>query len=298
MSIEDNKEKDDLTSELADVLEDSLKVHVDEEENAEQEQETPESEEQVEEDSAQESEDEDAEDDEQETQEESSGESEEASDEADGQEDKATELSEVEQLKKDNEELRVQMEHLSGFAAQIPPKEVQANGEQTQEKVQQTPPKQEAVKFVTEETFDKMLTDADSMNTIITDVFNKASAKAVEDTYRKVPFLVQRLVQQQSTLNSMVTDFYETNKDLVPYKKFVGFVSNEIASEHPDWEYNKLLEETGKTVRKRINLRQVTDSANTKPPNKKPAFAKGSKAKKGSLKQLTELEQDIMELID
>ena len=72
-----------------------------------------------------------------------------------------------------------------------------------------------------------------------------------------VPQVANQLVDQQFVLRTSVQSFYDENKDLLPHKKYVGFVSNEIASQHADWDLPKILEETEKEVRNRLKLAKV-----------------------------------------
>ncbi len=99
--------------------------------------------------------------------------------------------------------------------------------------------------------------DSNNFNALLTTVVNTA----VERSLRLMPQIATQLVDQQITLKTVVNDFYTDNKDLVPHKKYVGFVSNEIASQHPDWGLTQILQETEKEVRNRLRLSRVADNA-------------------------------------
>ena len=64
----------------------------------------------------------------------------------------------------------------------------------------------------------------------------------------------------------MNEDFYTENKDLVPFKKVVGAVFEDILSENPDKTYNELLPKVAEETRKRLDLHKKAVSDDDPPP--------------------------------
>jgi hypothetical protein len=130
---------------------------------------------------------------------------------------------------------------------------------------------------LTEDEFNAAITTREGLNKALRKVYELGVAHSIEQSMLKVAPIVQSQVQQYVAINNMVSDFYKNNEDLIPYRNFVGFISNQLASAHPDWGYAKLFEESEKEVRKQLgsalqkNAQEQGASANKA---KKPAFAR------------------------
>jgi len=93
----------------------------------------------------------------------------------------------------------------------------------------------------------------------------------------------------------MVKEFYGANEDLLGAKRTVAMYSNEVHSEHPDWEVKDVFNEAGARTRKALGLR----ASATKPkPKQNPAFAKQRGARKGGGEEPTDLQKDIDDLME
>lgn len=102
-----------------------------------------------------------------------------------------------------------------------------------------------------------------------------------ENVVRAIPDIVKNNVVLNATLKEINEKFYNENKDLVPFKKVVGVVFEELASQNPDKSYRYFVDsdETtkesilSKEVRKRLDLykKAVTNKDDTPPdlPRKK-----------------------------
>jgi hypothetical protein len=235
---------------------------------------------------------------------------EEVKEEVKSEEQKEVELSEVEKIKKENEELKKHLEEIAERIITPKPKQ-QTEQEIADAKAEKDRQSKQILKFLpSDEVFDEVMKDSNNFNALLTTVVNTA----VERSLRLMPQIATQLVDQQITLKTVVNDFYIDNKDLVPHKKYVGFVSNEIASQHPDWGLTQILQETEKEVRNRLKLSRVADNtalgqtkvqqiersaARTAPVN--PGFVPGGGGgRKGSASSdgnLSVQEKDIMSLI-
>ena len=94
--------------------------------------------------------------------------------------------------------------------------------------------------------------------------------------------------------------FYKVNEDLLPYRQFVGFVANELASQNPDWEIDAVFDKTASEVRTRLGIKKkIVDKATL--AKTKPAFAQAKKSNSRESTEkpnLTEMEQQIQDMLD
>jgi len=117
-------------------------------------------------------------------------------------------------------------------------------------------------KFVEkDEDIDKVLKTPEAFNTFMTGVV----VKAVEGALRKLPEVVIPMARNQVSIMSTIQDFYQSNKDLLQYKEFVGYVANEISAKRPELSLAELLDESEKEVRTRLKLKKAAE-AGVMPP--------------------------------
>jgi len=107
------------------------------------------------------------------------------------------------------------------------------------------------VPFVRDEAaLDEVFKTAGNFNQFMTNVVGFA----VQSVYKSIPQMIQRVADQQVSLRMAAKEFYDNNKDLTPYKDYVGVVTNELVAKNPDWNLAKVIEEVGTEVRKRLKL--------------------------------------------
>lgn len=143
----------------------------------------------------------------------------------------------------------------------------------------------------------------EGLNAILNEVATQARASGdtkmvdvvVEKILRSIPQLVAGQIVQQNAINEVVKEFYDANKDLLGAKRTVAMYSNEVHSEHPDWEVQKVFNEAGGRTRKALGLKA---SAVKPKPKRNPAFAKQRGARKGGGEEGTDLQKDIDELME
>ena len=101
-----------------------------------------------------------------------------------------------------------------------------------------------------------------------------------EQVLQSIPTLVGQTVARQTTLKSTVDQFYKDNADLLPHMKYVGYIANEVQSEHADWSVPQVLEEASKRSRTNLNLAERAakiekdQQDNKAKESRKPTFAK------------------------
>lgn len=174
---------------------------------------------------------------------------------------------------------------------------------------QQASAEQKPAFLESEDALNMALDKVENFNALLEKVVERAREEAVEKVLLSIPQLATQLVNQQMTLRMAADEFYKVNADLEPYRNFVGFVTNEIASAHPDYDLRTLLDETAKEVRKRIGLSGMAPSAQNRqaaPPGSpaaagpdSPAFAHGPGARPGRAQasNINPQEQQILDLL-
>lgn len=115
------------------------------------------------------------------------------------------------------------------------------------------PPSPVVTDFVADQAeMDKVLDNPKELNALLAKVHNKA----IEGMLKVMPNVIDTVVKTQMELRGSVADFYNTNKDLIPHKQFVGYTVNDLMGKNPDWPMTKVFSELGKEVRSRIGLKQ------------------------------------------
>ena len=126
---------------------------------------------------------------------------------------------------------------------------------------------------------DDVVSDPKALNQLLNNVHRKALERArlelkqsSENVVRSIPDIVRNVTMLTTRLKKISDDFYNENKDLVPWKKTVGAVMEELISENPDKTYKELLPQVASEVRRRVGLyREATrqDGPPSPPPRRK-----------------------------
>ena len=233
---------------------------------------------------------EDQEDDDESSEEDSdSGDEEGGEDSEEGEEEGDEELSEVELLRQELAEMREQL------AEKDQPEE--------EEKPTLEVGEIEDVDFMVEADFEDALSDPKKFNESLNKVFKESVTRAVSQTteqvLRAIPNVVKNSVAQQVALQKSTDKFYANNPDLAKHKKTIATVAEKVLSDNPEITINDLLLKVETAARKKLALKKVVQDKSSK---KKPAFAKGSskggKVNKKSKPQLSELDQQISDMLE
>jgi hypothetical protein len=211
------------------------------------------------------------------------------------------EKSELDRIREENVSLRLHIEEVVGKLSAPKPQQV-ATPEQQRAAAEQTA--RQILQFIPDnEKFDVAMSDAKNFNALLTSVVNTA----VERSIRVMPQIMSTLVDHQMTLKSAVTDFYRVNDDLVPHKKYVGFVANEVTAAHPDWELENVLKEVEGQVRGKLGLARSSSqsvspigresTARQSNPGFVPSSGGSRRGSTTSTGNLSRQEKDILDLI-
>lgn len=159
------------------------------------------------------------------------------------------------------------------------------------EKVEEEPTSPEPLKLETQDfigdvEIEDVLGDKDSFNTILNAVYSKGVTDArtilEEQVLRDIPNIVRTNVSLMTEMKDSSDKFYTENPDLVPFKKVVATVFEEVASDHPDKDYKELLNEVGKEARHRLDLhKKAVENPTNKQGPRLPKSRGGSRNSDG-----------------
>lgn len=150
--------------------------------------------------------------------------------------------------------LREQATELAGKVVAGPVKPTLTPEQQEAERVKNA---NRVLNFVkSPEAYDEVFKTHENFNALLTSVVNTAISQAL----RMVPQVTTQYVDQQFTLRTAASEFYREHEDLIPHRQYVGFISNEVHAEHPDWDISEILKEAEKRTRERLKLPKTTVS--------------------------------------
>ena len=129
--------------------------------------------------------------------------------------------------------------------------------------------------FLTAEELDEII---DKPELILT-----AIQRSNEHVMQQAKMMVSGEINRQIMITKAVTEFYDANKDLAPYASFVQHVMAEQEGKSQDKTYAQIFADTASECRKRLGLKPVAVTQQTKTNNgqPKPAFA-GSRQSGGN----------------
>ena len=210
-------------------------------------------------------------------------------------------------LTRENSELRALIEQTVGQV--MGPREAQklTPEQEAEQKKKANEAANQVIPFLSSDAlYDQATKSAESFNALLTAVVNTAVAKSVQ----MLPNITARFVDRQMSTRLSVQEFLTANKDLIPHRKYLGFVSNELAAKHPEWDLPTLLTESEKEVRGRLKLTKPTQQqldsgvvqGATRTVESDPAFVPsggggGNRRGGGQTVKLTGQDKQIMDLI-
>jgi len=168
----------------------------------------------------------------------------------------------IEQIKKDNEELRKRIDEMS-----VPKPEPKPEPKP----VEPEPIKLDEIDFIGDADMDEVTRDPVAFNKLLNKVFvqgvDTARNTISEGVLRSIPDTVKNTMNTVIALKKASDDFYEDNKDLVPFKKVVSAVFEEAFAENPDKGYLEVMKGVGPEVRKRLELHKKAVNPEPDPPD-------------------------------
>ena len=156
--------------------------------------------------------------------------------------------------------------------------------------------------LMNEVSFEEIMSDKDLFMSFMQNAMQIAQEQSVERVATTMPQFVMNQVEQQRVLTEATTNFYQGNEKLVPHKKIVGMLTNEVIAEHQDWSLDQVLTETADRSYKLLNLKKEALSQDTPDApqgrrNKKPALNKRNSSGKRATPKLSKLQKEINDLL-
>lgn len=175
--------------------------------------------------------------------------------------------------KEDDEVVRIKQEN-EDLRRKLAEKETKPVETKPIEKPPATDPPIADEDFIKDIDLDEVIREPSAFNKILNSIYKKAVTfasgevkKSQAETLQTVPSMVISDIERQKTLKEMTDKFYSTNKDLEPFKKVVGVVFEELASQNPGKPLIEVLEKVGDETRKRLELKKP-DAKPTKADDK------------------------------
>jgi len=176
-----------------------------------------------------------------------------------------------------------------------------------EEKKKNEPLKLEDQDFIGDQDIEDIIRDKDTFNKLLNSVYAKgvnASKKiSTEDILSSIPDIVKHNLNLLTLLKETSDKFYNDNKDLVPFKRVVAAVFEDIVAQNPDKKYTELMNLVAPEARKRLDLHKqvVREEKNEKGGEKKgggPRLPEAKSNLKHSLQKTnsTSLESEISEM--
>lgn len=160
--------------------------------------------------------------------------------------------------------------------------------------------------FIGDLDLDDLTRDKAALNKILNTVYSKgvndSKRIATEGVLNTIPDIVKHNLTLLTTLKEASDQFYTDNKDLVPFKRVVAAVFEEIAAKNPDKKYSELMNLTAPEARKRLELHKQAvkkEAEENKENNKSPRLpnAKGGNRQTQTQKPNTSaIEKEISEM--
>ena len=175
------------------------------------------------------------------------------------------------------------------------------------EKKKNEPLKLEDQDFIGDQDIEDIIHDKDTFNKLLNSVYTKGvndSKKiSTEDILSSIPDIVKHNLNLLTLLKETSDKFYNDNKDLVPFKRVVAAVFEDIVAQNPDKKYTELMNLVAPEARKRLDLHKqvVRKEKNEKGGEKKgggPRLPEAKSNLKHSLQKSnpTSLESEISEM--
>lgn len=139
------------------------------------------------------------------------------------------------------------------------------------------------------------------LNAVYTKGVNDSKRIATEGVLNTIPDIVKHNLTLFTTLKEASDTFYSENKDLVPFKRVVAAVFEEIAAKNPDKKYAELMNLTAPEARKRLELHKQAvkgekpDDKGGKPP-RLPGAKGGQRQTPSQRPNTSAIEKEISEM--
>lgn len=203
----------------------------------------------------------------------------------DAEPDGEVEVSEIDELRKQNELLQQRLNE-AYVQRETPP-------------AQQSPVEDKKPDYFEGWKYEDIIDNEDAFKKFLGEFAEKIRGYTEETLSRKLPSQVSQISSDQYALQKRVENFYEQHQALDRVRPFVAQITGQVAKENPSWNIDKVLEETAKRSYEALGLNKEVKKDVKQV--KKPAFASTKKAGprgQDPEPQLSDQEKEILDLIE
>lgn len=154
--------------------------------------------------------------------------------------------------------------------------------------------------FIGQEDHISILEDRTKLNNLLNKVatvaFNAAVTASQERILRQIPSVVETTASQQLRISEIVSNFYNSNKDLEPYKPAVSMAAMKLHNENPNMPLEEMLTKAAEETRKVLRIRPA-NSQRLRMPAQPVGSGKVGGDRLTRPANLSEQEQQILDLL-
>lgn len=109
------------------------------------------------------------------------------------------------------------------------------------------------MKFISSEEWKRLTEEQDE--SLMNEVLSRVHNAAVENTIRKIPELLSRMVKTTTATHAMTEDFFKRNELFKKHRDTVMQVVRDVESRNPDWDYTKILNAAEPLIKEKLSIK-------------------------------------------
>jgi len=192
-----------------------------------------------------------------------------------------------------NEMARERLEEKKGSPKKAAEKKTEAASKE------QAPPAPEAPSIkVSKEEWNEAMESESGFEAVIQRAVNEvdnALSVRLQQIVQVLPAVIKNIAEETTKTYFAISDFFQANRDLIPYKAFVSLTADKLFAKYPDKDYEEIMEDVGREVRKKLKLPKKDNSRAKK---RRPAIVDVKASRKPKPPKLTGMEAEIAEMLN
>jgi len=172
---------------------------------------------------------------------------------------------EVQALRQQNAELQAKLH------------EAEEAAEEGEEEAELEVPDMESDFFEDDEAYETAMSSRENFNALLREVAKQSALAASRAILPRLQPIIQKTVANESAQATLVQEFYKSNPELLPNRRFVGYLFSQIQAKSPELSHAELLELTGVEARKSLGLSKGTPTGKSRRGKRKGRTAPGGR---------------------
>lgn len=197
-------------------------------------------------------------------------------------------------LRKEIDSLKSQLEEAINIINSGKVKEQEAEKEPEVKKE----PEESLAELVGEIDFNTFQDEPSKFVDLLQRVIDHTRTSTINSLQAELPQMVDSRATQAISTQRLVDDFYRDNSDLAAVKQTVGEVAKNVSSENPEWDLQKVMEESAVRTRKLLGIKANPKKKKIVRKGKKPAIPTVKGKHKKAEKKLTPLQEEINSILE